>query len=120
MDLVGRAGDHLFLVDQRQTRDIDGKDLELPFGARSVSDIVNRAETAMPQAQTLAMELVLKPRASGRPTRSRNASIWTIHKRPTRKNRLLTSKLTDEAFPPLSVDCPGLNSQRDRTAAAGR
>jgi hypothetical protein len=62
VDIAGRpGGDHLFLVDQKQTRYIDCKDVELPFGPRFVSDIVNRTETAMPQAHTfLAMELVLR------------------------------------------------------------
>jgi predicted dehydrogenase len=62
VDIAGRpGGDHLFLVDQKQTRYIDCKDVELPFGPRLVSDVVNRTETAMPQAHTLlTMELVLK------------------------------------------------------------
>jgi hypothetical protein len=35
--------------------------VELPFGPRFVADVVNRTETAMPQAHTfLAAELVLK------------------------------------------------------------
>jgi predicted dehydrogenase len=62
VDIAGRpGGNHLFIVDQKQTRYIDCNDVELPFGPRLVSDIVNRTETAMPQAHTfLAMELVLK------------------------------------------------------------
>ena len=62
VDIAGRpGGNHLFIVDQKETRYIDCKDVELPFGPRLVSDIVNRTETAMPQAHTfLAMELVLK------------------------------------------------------------
>jgi predicted dehydrogenase len=62
VDIAGRpGGDHLFLVDQKQTRYIDCKDVELSFGPRFVSDVVNRTETAMPQAHTfLATELVLK------------------------------------------------------------
>ena len=62
VDIAGRpGGDHLFLVDQKQTRYIECKDVALPFGPRFVSDVVNRTETAMPQAHTfLAMELVLK------------------------------------------------------------
>lgn len=62
VDIAGRpGGDHLFIVDQKQTRYIDCRDVELPFGKRFVSDILNRTETAMPQAHTfLAMELVLK------------------------------------------------------------
>jgi predicted dehydrogenase len=62
VDIAGRpGGNHLFLVDQKQMQYIDCKDVELPFGPRFVSDIVNRTETAMPQAHTfLTMELVLK------------------------------------------------------------
>jgi predicted dehydrogenase len=62
VDIAGRAGgDHLFIVDQKETRYIDCKDGDLPFGPRLVSDIVNRTETAMPQAHTfLTMELVIK------------------------------------------------------------
>ena len=62
VDIAGRpGGNHLFIVDQKQTRYIDCNDVELPFGPRLVSDIVNRTETAMPQAHTfLTMELVLK------------------------------------------------------------
>ena len=62
VDIAGRpGGNHLFIVDGKETRYIDCKDVELPFGPRFVSDIVNRTETAMPQAHTfLAMELVLK------------------------------------------------------------
>ena len=62
VDIAGRpGGNHLFIVDNKETRYIDCKDVDLPFGPRLVSDIVNRTETAMPQAHTfLTMELVLK------------------------------------------------------------
>ena len=65
VDIAGRpGGDHLFIVDQKETRYIDCKGGDLPFGPRLVSDIVNRTETAMPQAHTLlTMELVLKAQA---------------------------------------------------------
>ena len=68
VDIAGRpGGNHLFLVDQKQTRYIDCKDVELPFGPRLVSDVVNRTETAMPQAHTfLATELVLKAQKQAR------------------------------------------------------
>ena len=61
VDIGGRpGGSHLFLVDQKDTRYIDCQDVELPYGKRFVDDIVNRTETAMPQAHTfLAMELAL-------------------------------------------------------------
>ncbi len=62
VDIAGRPGEsHLFLVDNRETRYIDCKNVTLPFGPQLVSDVVNRTETAMPQAHCfLATELVLK------------------------------------------------------------
>ena len=61
VDIAGRAGgSHLFLVDQKETRYIDCSDMALPYGERLVDDILNRTETAMPQAHTfLAQELAL-------------------------------------------------------------
>jgi predicted dehydrogenase len=62
VDIAGRAGgSHLFLVDQKDTRYIDSANHPLPYGEQLVADVVNRTETAMPQAHCfLAMELVLK------------------------------------------------------------
>ncbi len=62
IDIGGRAGgSHLFLVDQKETRYIDCRDVPLPYGDELVSDVVNRTETAMPQGHCfLATELVLK------------------------------------------------------------
>jgi predicted dehydrogenase len=62
VDIAGRpGGDHLFLVDHKEARYIDCRDVPLPYGAQLVSDVVNRTETAMPQAHCfLATELVLK------------------------------------------------------------
>jgi len=62
VDIGGRTGgNHLFLVDNKETRYVDCRDVDLPYGAQLVSDIVNRTETAMPQAHCfLATELVLK------------------------------------------------------------
>ena len=62
IDIAGRPGEsHLFLVDQKETRYIDCKDVALPYGAALVSDVVNRTETAMTQAHCfLATELMLK------------------------------------------------------------
>ena len=61
IDIAGRpGGSHLFLVDQKETRYIDGSTVALPYGERLVDDILNRTETAMPQAHTfLAQELAL-------------------------------------------------------------
>ncbi len=65
IDIAGRpGGSHLFLVDQKATRYIDCADVPLPYGDQLVADILNRTETAMPQAHCfLAMELVLKAQA---------------------------------------------------------
>ena len=59
--LYGPGGNHLFLVDQKGTRYIDCKDQPLPYGGQLVDDVLNRTETAMPQAHCfLAMELALQ------------------------------------------------------------
>ena len=51
----------MFLVDQKETRYIDCTKQELPYGEQLVSDVLNRTETAMPQAHCfLATELALK------------------------------------------------------------
>jgi len=62
IDIAGRPGDsHLFLVDHKETRYIDCRDQALPYGAQLVDDVLNRTETAMPQAHCLlAAELVLR------------------------------------------------------------
>jgi predicted dehydrogenase len=69
LDIGGRPGaDHLFLVDQRETRYIDCHDVELPFGPQFIHDIRNLTETAMAQAHTfLASELALRAQAQARP-----------------------------------------------------
>jgi predicted dehydrogenase len=65
IDIAGRPGaSHLFLVDQKETRYIDCSDTPLPYGDQLVADVLNRTDTAMPQAHCfLAMELVLKAQA---------------------------------------------------------
>ena len=62
IDIAGRPqGNHLFIVDQKQTRYIDCNNVELPFGPQFVADIVNRTHVAQDQQQALlAAELVLK------------------------------------------------------------
>jgi len=62
IDIAGRDGEsHLFLVDQKETRYIDCRNVPLPYGEQLVADVINRTETAMPQEHCfLAMELVLK------------------------------------------------------------
>lgn len=59
VDVGGRpGGNHLFLVDQKQTRSIDCTDAVVPFGTRLVDDVLNRTATAGSQAGTfLAMQL---------------------------------------------------------------
>jgi predicted dehydrogenase len=62
VDIAGRPGtDHLFLVDQKETRYVDCKDQKLPYGEQLVNDCLNRTETAMSQEHCfLAMELALQ------------------------------------------------------------
>ena len=61
-DIAGReGGNHLFLVNNKETQYINCKDVELPYGRLLVDDIVNRTETAMSQRHCfLATELALK------------------------------------------------------------
>ena len=65
IDIAGRpGGSHLFVVDKKETRYIDCQKVPLPYGEQLVQDILNRTETAMPQAHCfLATELVLKAQA---------------------------------------------------------
>jgi predicted dehydrogenase len=62
VDIGGRTGgNHLFLVDGKETRYIDCNKVELPYGNQLVDDVANRTETAMPQQHCfLATELMLK------------------------------------------------------------
>ena len=61
VDIAGRSGgNHLFLVNQKETQYIDCRDVDLPYGRLLVDDVVNRTETAMTQAHCfLATELTL-------------------------------------------------------------
>lgn len=65
IDIAGRPGaDHLFLVDRRGTQRIDCSAVELPYGRQLIDDVLNRTETAMPQARCFnAMELALRAQA---------------------------------------------------------
>lgn len=67
-DIGGRSGgNHLFLVDNKETRYVDCSDQALPYGEQLVNDILNRTETAMPQAHCfLATELALKAQKQAR------------------------------------------------------
>lgn len=62
IDIGGRAGgNHLFLVDKKDTRYVDCAEVTLPYGPALVQDILNRTETAMTQEHCfLATELALK------------------------------------------------------------
>lgn len=61
-DIAGRpGGNHLFLVDQTGTHYFDCSEVGLPYGRQLIDDIINRTETAMPQAHCfLASELALQ------------------------------------------------------------
>lgn len=62
VDIASHAGgNHLYLVNQKETQYIDCSKEPLPFGEQFVNDILNRTETAMPQAHCfLTTELALK------------------------------------------------------------
>ena len=62
VDIAGReGGNHLFLVNEKETQYIDCVNVPLPYGQQLVDDVVNRTETAMTQAHCfLATELALK------------------------------------------------------------
>ena len=66
IDIAGRpGGDHLFLVDQKETRYIDCRDVRLSYGEHLVDDVLHRTETAMPQEQCFrTMELALQAEKS--------------------------------------------------------
>jgi predicted dehydrogenase len=65
VDIAGRSGiDHLFLVDGKGTRYVDCTNVPLPYGPALVHDVLNRTETAMPQAHCfLACDLALRAEA---------------------------------------------------------
>ncbi|SED93800.1 Predicted dehydrogenase [Rhizobiales bacterium GAS188] len=65
IDVEGAPGiDHLILVDRKGTRRVDCATVELPYGRQLIADVLNRTETAMPQARCFkAMELALTGQA---------------------------------------------------------
>ncbi len=65
VDIGGRpGGDHLFLVDGKGIQHMDCSAEPLPYGGRLMKDVLERTETAMPQAHCfLATELALKAEA---------------------------------------------------------
>jgi predicted dehydrogenase len=67
IDLGGarEGGNHLLVVDQKDTRYVDCRDVVPPYGTQLVDDVLNRTETAMPQAHCfLAMELAIRAEAN--------------------------------------------------------
>ncbi|MFL6335555.1 MAG: Gfo/Idh/MocA family protein [Pyrinomonadaceae bacterium] len=74
VDIAGRpGGDHLFLVDKKETRHIDCRGVHLPYGEQLVEDILNRTETAMSQEHCfLATELALKAQKQAQRINLRN------------------------------------------------
>jgi predicted dehydrogenase len=67
-DIAGRpGGEHLLLVDKKETRYIDCKNEPLPYGERLIDDVLRRTETAMAQEHCfLAMELALRAQKGAR------------------------------------------------------
>ncbi len=60
-------GNHLYLVNNKETIYMDCAKEPLPFGQQLVDDVLNRTETAMTQAHCLlAMELALKAQKSAK------------------------------------------------------
>jgi predicted dehydrogenase len=67
---VHDGGNHLYLVNQKETKYINCSKEPLPFGEQLVDDILNRTETAMPQEHCfLATELALKAQKNARNVR---------------------------------------------------
>ena len=62
VDIGGRSGgNHLFLVDQKETRYVDVAGQPLTYGEQLVDDVLNRTETAMSQEHCfLATEVALR------------------------------------------------------------
>lgn len=65
-DITGReGGNHLFLVNQKETKYYDCNEVYMPYGDQLVSDVVNRTELAMTQVHCfLATELALTAQAN--------------------------------------------------------
>lgn len=61
IDIAGRkGGNHLFLVNQKETLYYDCSNVHMPYGEQLVNDIISRTETAMTQDHCfLATELAL-------------------------------------------------------------
>lgn len=68
VDVSGRSGtDHVFLVNGTRCEHIDASAAPLPYFANLAADVINRTETAMPQAHCFkVMELALQAQATAR------------------------------------------------------
>jgi predicted dehydrogenase len=63
----GGHGNNLYIVDQKQARYMDCRQVALPFGPQFVSDVVNRTHTAQDQEQCLlAAELSIAAQISAK------------------------------------------------------
>lgn len=63
-DLGGAGGSHLFLVDADGVRHLDCSALPCPFGGQLIDDVLQRTETALPQAHCFRVsECALKAQA---------------------------------------------------------
>lgn len=65
VDIDGKPGaNHLFLVDQKGVQYLDCSNVDLPYGRQLIADVLNRTETAMPQAHAfLTSELAVRAEA---------------------------------------------------------
>jgi predicted dehydrogenase len=65
LDIAGRSGgNHVFMVDNKETRHIDCSDAPLPYAANLIADVLDRTQRAMPQEHCIkVMELALKAEA---------------------------------------------------------
>lgn len=68
IDIAGRkGGNHLFLVNHKETKYYDCSRVYAPYGEQLVSDVVKRTETSMPQSHCfLATELALSAQKKAR------------------------------------------------------
>jgi predicted dehydrogenase len=67
-DIAGRkGGNHLFLVNGKETKYIDCNNVDLPFGPQFIADVANRTHVAQDQTQCLlAAELVIRAQAGAK------------------------------------------------------
>lgn len=75
VDIAGpEGGNHLYLVNQKETKFIDCNKDPLPYGEQLVDDIINRTETAMTQEHCfLATELALRAQKQAQNIKKSNA-----------------------------------------------